>query len=335
MSYGDIGTREDNCGVECNKRFGFHEIGIFEAVIKPEDLKNQRILISPLNWGMGHVARCIGLIHQLQKQGNSILVACDNQQKIVFQEYFDDLEFIQHRGYPFYFGGRGKFGADLFRVRKALVARLNEERAEVFRYVDEHRIDVVLSDHRYGFISKKVPSIFITHQVNLPVKWYEKIANAWHRRLMKQFEFTWVMDDEKSSLAGKLSENCPPNGCYIGHYSRFSLYSDEFDKKLNSVLIASGPMIYAEQLIELILKDDSLRSNLVVVHAPSLKVPENIASVSGSWKERDSAIRSAQHIISRSGYSTLMDLQILGVSGAFIPTKGQAEQEYLAQRFSK
>jgi UDP-N-acetylglucosamine:LPS N-acetylglucosamine transferase len=42
-------------------------------------------------------------------------------------------------------------------------------------------------------------------------------------------------------------------------------------------------------------------------------------------------MRSATHIVSRSGYTTLMDLVALGRSAVVIPTPGQAEQEYLGE----
>jgi predicted glycosyltransferase len=44
------------------------------------------------------------------------------------------------------------------------------------------------------------------------------------------------------------------------------------------------------------------------------------------------ALRTAQFIVCRAGYSTLMDLHALGRSALIIPTPGQTEQEYLGQR---
>ena len=43
---------------------------------------------------------------------------------------------------------------------------------------------------------------------------------------------------------------------------------------------------------------------------------------------------NAQKIIARSGYSTIMDLEALGLlsKAELHPTPGQSEQEYLAQR---
>lgn len=43
------------------------------------------------------------------------------------------------------------------------------------------------------------------------------------------------------------------------------------------------------------------------------------------------ALSTAQLVICRSGYSTLMDLAMLGKKALLIPTPGQSEQEYLAE----
>jgi len=40
-------------------------------------------------------------------------------------------------------------------------------------------------------------------------------------------------------------------------------------------------------------------------------------------------------VISRSGYTTIMDLAVLEKKAYFIPTPGQNEQEYLAKRLTK
>jgi hypothetical protein len=59
----------------------------------PSEIQNKRVLISPLNWGMGHVSRCIGLVNQLISQENSIYIACDEeQQQILF--VIQDIPFV-------------------------------------------------------------------------------------------------------------------------------------------------------------------------------------------------------------------------------------------------
>lgn len=302
-------------------------------MIKPADLRGKRILISPLNWGMGHVSRCIGIIHQLREQQNALFIACDEQQRQIFEEYFEDVTFIAHTGYPFHFGGKGKFGWDLLLRSNALRKRLSREREEVQSIVKEYDIDIVVADHRYGFLSEVVPSIFVTHQVNLPVKWYEKGVDVLHQKLMRRFNYVWVLDDAASNLAGKLSENCPENGCYIGWYSRFSIYSETIEKNGGIVLIASGPEVYAEELIKRYMEKEKEVQPMTVIHSTSVQIPKLFSEISGSWRKQDEAIRKASKIISRSGYSTLMDCAFLMVENEYVPTDGQAEQEYLYERW--
>ena len=51
--------------------------------------------------------------------------------------------------------------------------------------------------------------------------------------------------------------------------------------------------------------------------------------------EMQEAILNSKLIIARSGYSTIMDLAMLGKKVIFIPTPGQTEQAYLAKLFSE
>lgn len=129
----------------------------------PESISNQKVLISPLNWGMGHVARSIAIIQQLIDQQNQVFVACDADQQMVYETYFSQLHFISHRPYPFQFSGKGKWAWDLYQQRKKLLARFAEENKEVTAYIFEFQIDVVISDHRYGFFSTTKPRIGRAH----------------------------------------------------------------------------------------------------------------------------------------------------------------------------
>ena len=297
----------------------------------PSEIIEKRILISVLNWGMGHVSRSIGLIHQLIQQGNLIHIACSENQKKVFEEYFDTVTFIHHDDYPFEFGGKGSFGWDLFKRLFKLKNRMKKEQKEVEIMVDKYSIDLVLSDHRYGFYSPIVQSFFITHQFNLPVPWYQRNADRLHKKLMSKFDSIWIMDDSDSRLAGKLSISGNERKVnYIGPYSRFMLYDiEKFEKSTSTVLIASGPTVYAQQLVDEVLSSIK-KESLIVICEEGILVSKDFQKVVGSWRTQDEIILSAQKIISRSGYSTIMDIDILKCEAEFIPTPGQAEQIYLA-----
>ena len=303
----------------------------------PKEIIEKRILISALNCGMGHVSRSIGLIYQLKTQNNSIFIACSSEQKAIFKQYFDTVEFIEHKGYPFEFGGNGNFAWDLFKGIFKLKNRMKKEQSELEKMVKKFSIDIVLSDHRYGFYTPLVPSYFITHQFNLPVPWYQRNADRLHKKLMSKFDGVWIMDYPNSELAGKLSQSKSSQRVnYIGPYSRFSLYDkNQFSVKDKVLLIASGPKVYAQELVDTYFAKTSSKS-VIVICSDEIAVPQDAEKISGQWRLQDEIILQAKKIISRSGYSTIMDLEVLKCDSDLIPTPGQSEQIYLAQlRFNK
>jgi UDP-N-acetylglucosamine:LPS N-acetylglucosamine transferase len=319
------------------KLYALRENQLSLKLMRPAEIHGKRIVLSPLNWGMGHVSRCIGLIHQLKTQGNTLFIACSDDQKAVFEQYFDDLVFIDHEGYPFHFGGKGRFGLDLLNKSSSLFRRLRLEREQTEEIIEKYKIDLLLSDHRYGFRSTKVPSIFITHQVNLPVRLHETLINSLHKKFLSEFDRIWVMDYSDSRLSGKLSISKRDNIDFIGPFSRFSLYKDRPDKEYEAVLIASGPAIYAQHLIDEVIasKDVDFLKGLIIIHAEEMRIPDGITALSGNWRKQDELILKAKHLISRAGYSTIMDCTELEISATYIATPGQREQEYLRKRHQK
>lgn len=280
---------------------------------------------------MGHVSRCIGLIHSLIAQKNTVFIACSADQREIFEAYFDDLQYINHAGYPFNFRGKGMFSMDLLMRFRSLSKRRKQELQETHDYVNEYSIDLVISDHRYGFRSDSVPSIFVTHQLNLPVLWYELPIQGMHRRLMKKFSKIWVLDYSDHRLAGRLSANDALHTVeYIGPYSRFQWYDFEVEQSFEKVVLASGPRVYAQQFINEITLDEVDPQTVFVVN-DDIDVPEGLNVIKGDWLQKDSILRAAKHIVTRSGYSTFMDAQYLKATMEYFPTPGQREQEYLFQ----
>ncbi len=297
-------------------------------------IQQKRILISPLNWGMGHVARCIPLVQTFLDNGNTVFAAVSEEQGAILRAYFPSIELVNHEGYPFVFHGKGNFSLDLARQFKQLNKRLLDEQEQTELLVNELAIDVVISDHRYGFRSKNVPSILLTHQLNLPVRWYEGWVQKMHDKFLRCFDEIWIPDTIDSSLAGNLSQNTKGFNCaYIGALSRFQLNAIPEMKTIDSVIIASGPAVYAEQFIREQLKKLLDPENTVIIAAPDVllnmgELPVSTQS-SADWKTSDTSILHAKKVISRCGYSTLMDLSVLKVPFSLTPTPGQREQEYL------
>lgn len=303
--------------------------------MKLEETRHQRILLSPLNWGFGHVSRCIGLIRSLLSQENEVMIACDETQQAIFKSYFPGLKLIPHAGYPFEFSGKGNFAADLFANRRTLLPRFAREQQEVAKMVADHAIDLVISDQRYGFFSTEVPSVFITHQLHLPLSWYQFPAQWINARLIRNFSTVWCMDTADHRLAGKLSR--PIRGVrvdYIGPFSRFEPSAQE--KLYEMLFVISGPEPYAEQFFREVVKqvaDKQVPMACLVpagyadmAHAGHLHVV-----IASDWQASDQLFHRSETIVSRAGYSTLMDLEVLGKKAVLVPTPGQSEQMYLAK----
>lgn len=294
-----------------------------------EEIKNQRILLSFLNWGKGHLSRCIDVCRRLNAQGNTIVVACGAADFEILKAYVPGVEHISFQNYPFHFSGKGDFTSDLLKSRKSLTDFIRWEQQEVEKLVTRHRFSLVVSDHRYGFYSKNTPSVFITHQVQLALKWWQFPAQFLHKKWMKKFNFTWIMDDDQHSLAGKLSRKGNlENTSYIGHFSRFE--NNSMVEKTIELGVCNGPHPYNRQLLEKLIQNTDL--DFILSEIPH--EDRRVISPKKNWQETDELFYRAKTIHSYCGYSTLMDLKRLNCTGNLTPTPGQAEQEYLYQLHS-
>ena len=80
-------------------------------------------------------------------------------------------------------------------------------------------------------------------------------------------------------------------------------------------------------------KIDVEGKTVAVLYPPALNIPKKEEGFTyipaRNLKEDDALFFHAACLVSRSGYSTLMDLKVLGKKAILFPTKGQKEQEYL------
>ena len=223
----------------------------------------------------------------------------------------------------------------MFRQFRKLKNRLNNELLEVDKLVDLHEIDIVISDHRYGFRAEKAHSILLTHQLNLPLQWFESWVQKIHSKFLRKFNEIWVPDSKDSSFAGDLSKKKEHfNATYIGILSRFSVYEKIPEKTIDQVIILSGPSIYAKVFLqEQLLIQFHEEQKIVIIASQEIADLNQNSKVkiesSTDWKACDQLILSAKKIVARSGYSTLMDLVELKTPFQITPTPGQREQEYL------
>ena len=301
-----------------------------------KSIQKKRILMSPLNWGHGHVTRTVPLIKQLVEQGNEVIIFCDADQKKVYLDFFAQLTFVHSAGYPFHFSGKGKWSWDLLLGFLKLNKRRVRERKEVLDWVEHYHPDIIISDQRYGFYHKRIKSVFISHQLTLPVKGLNRLAQILNYYFIKQFDEVWVPDAERSRLSGKLSSRSASQKFYLGIHSRFKQSTTEIRPK-KYLAIISGPAPYGTQFYNMVF--DKLSQ---VAGSHTIVVPENVVMTKEAIPNIELIqapnpelfqylLDQSEVIISRAGYTTLLDLDVTGHRAILIPTKGQPEQLYLAK----
>lgn len=299
------------------------------------DVFGQTILFACNDWGFGHVARSIPIIEQLVTQNNTMYFAGNKKQNAIIEEYFPSIHFVTLDGYDFRFSGSGKWSYEMATNFFRFKHLISNEFDFVNSFCLSNPITLIISDHRYGFRNHKIPSIFITHQVTLPLEGIQKIANYWHVKQLSKFTSIWVLDDEKHTFAGKMSTSTIILPLYyIGIQSRFlpGIYPTE-----EYVLaVVSGPSPYAEQLFhQIITFAKSTHSNVKCICPEKYRgvnLPLNLQVYNSlTWKEMDHLFYACVSIISRSGYTTIMDAKRLNKNVIFFPTPGQLEQIYLAE----
>ena len=297
------------------------------------EIRNQKILFACNDWGMGHIMRSIPIMNKLQKQKNEIIFAGSDFQREIIFSYFPTIQTIKYNGHPFNFKGDQKWNLEILRNLKNLLKGIKSDLAFVKKTSDYKKITLIISDHRYGFRHPKIPSIFITHQVNLPLKGSQQMANYWHSNQLKKYNAIWVLDDENHSYAGKLSTPTIKLPIYyLGIQSRFERI--ETDKQDFILAVISGPEPYAEQLFHQVIDFAKQSIDTIKCISPisyiNTSLPKNMEVVNQlTWKEKDELFYQCKSLISRSGYTTIMDLAILNKSAMLTPTPGQSEQIFL------
>lgn len=308
-----------------------------------KSIEKKRILISPLNWGLGHVTRTIPIIKQLIEQENEIRICCSASQEAFYRDFFPDLWYIPHEGYPFSFKGKGNWTLDILRSYFSLKRFKTQEQKKVEQWVSIFEPDLIISDQRFGFYHPNVKSVIISHQLTLPLPKWNFMGQFINTQALRKFDEIWIPDDFEGQLSGMLSQNKRlKKKHYIGSCSRFKKTKDAKEKKWNYLAIISGPEPYNKQLFEQVIELlEKLEKNSVVIIPRSLAKRVNqkkktcTIEVQPDALKMDELISRSEVVISRCGYSTLMDLKFTGNKAILIPTPGQQEQLYLAKRHAE
>lgn len=316
-------------------------MNIYPKTVKP------RVLLSPLDWGLGHATRCIPIIRGLLAQGADVILAGDGNVETLLRREFPDLDFLKLPGYEISYG-KNKIelvGKILLQIPRILQV-IEEENEWLKTVIDTHSIDAVVSDNRYGLYNENIYSVFITHQLQIMtgLALTDRIVQNINFNYINKFNACWIPDTPgKPGLAAQLShpKRKPQTPLhYIGWQSRFDHSVKGSDQHF--LIMLSGPEPQRTMFEEIIFAQlENSKAPVVVLRGlpgetaipslpPNVKVYNHLPA-----NEMQAIIANASFIVARSGYSTVMDLLPWKKKTILVPTPGQTEQEYLSAQLVK
>jgi len=311
--------------------------------------RTHKILICPLDWGLGHAARMVPIIQELLDHHYEVLLGTSGNQKDFFLGEFPSVPQVDALSYQIQYPRIGWLMPVWLCIEIPRLLRLRKKEHHWTEAIcKEHQVDFIISDNRFGCFSQIIPSVYITHQIRIALprllQWAEPMTQWAHRLIQKSFLETWIPDsDSPQSLGGRLSHSGIKKGFhfFIGPQTRFKEKAEKEnpEKIWDWLVLISGPepqrSLFEEKAMAALSHMNAGKVLLVRGRPGQTETPKAPAHFviynHLPSPELRNAILSSRMILCRSGYSTLMDLQALYAKAILVPTPGQTEQIALAE----
>lgn len=313
----------------------------------------KKVLVCPLNWGLGHASRIIPVIYELIQQKYDVHIGADGHTMVLIKQEFPGLKYIRFPSFSVTYAKGSLLALRIILQIPKIIYGIFKEHNELKKIISSYSIELVISDNRYGLWNRKINTVFVTHQIfiKLPVlaRFMEPCINRIIRHIILKYDQCWIPDfpDADNNLTGDLSHRAkiPHNVKYIGVLSRFTQYTENMripgDYLYDLIVIISGPepqrTLLEKSISEKIRASDY--KAFIIQGKPGERSAQDVSknlttSPHMPASELLDVINKSKYIICRSGYSTIMDLIVLKRTAMLIPTPGQTEQEYLARYLS-
>ncbi|HNX66306.1 MAG TPA: glycosyltransferase [Bacteroidales bacterium] len=306
--------------------------------------ERKKIIISPLNWGFGHAGRMIPVAQRLQQMGHEVIFGADTELIPMIRQELPGIELIEIPGIKMHYSRfMPQYIAVLLQVPAVILASVSEH-IQLKRIVRHKHPDIVISDNRFGFFNRNVFCVYVTHMIRIPFprpfRFLEFIGVFLHRKIINKYDACLVPDlMGPENLAGILShvKKMPAKAIYAGLLSRFTALNTMPSERDSYIcLILSGPEPQRTIMLKKVAAAaEKNKKKLIVLSATKIDTSQYkdfITFVTGQMPSvLKSCIEKAEIVISRSGYTSLMELVSLSKRAIIIPTPGQTEQEYLGE----
>lgn len=310
--------------------------------------EKKKVLIAPLDWGLGHATRCIPIIEYLLSKKITVVMAAEGSTAAILKEAFPNCLLIPVKGYRIRYSSLGKwFFLKLATQLPKIFFAIQHEKKWLKTIVQQHQIDGIISDNRLGLSHKQVPSIFITHQLHIQTgrRWLDNFVQRINYFYINQYQTCWVPDiATEKNYAGALSHPkkmpvIPVH--YLGVLSRF--YNKPTTLQFHICFLLSGPEPQ-RTILETEILEQIKNVEVPMVMVRGLPNEKSVLKSSNThltiYNHQNAALLNelicqSELVLCRSGYSSVMDLIACHKKAILIPTPGQTEQIYLAKHLSK
>ncbi len=303
------------------------------------------VLLAILNWGLGHATRCIPIIEKLLANGHQVVIASDGLALMLLKREFANLKFVELPAYNIWYPQKGSMFLSMLWQTPRLLKTIEQSHQLIEKIVVDYKVDCIISDNRYGCYSTKVYSVFLTHQVNIPLPngfgIFKPLVDKRNFKYINQYNELWIPDVDGHLLSGALSfknKHCKIPNFFVGSLSRMKKTAVETTNF--TLVILSGPepqrSIFEQKIIN---QTKFFKGEVLLVRGNDIDlkrtIPDNLKIIDlADTLTINKLLLKAKHIICRAGYSSIMDLVALNRTAFIVPTPGQTEQELLARRLS-
>ena len=304
-----------------------------------------RVIYGVCSWGLGHATRSLPVIRKLIKEDNEVTIISNGRSlELLKKELRDKIDYFDIPDYPMLLSENSRqFMVKSVVYWPSFIARMESGLQKLKKILQNRKCDRIISDARYDLYSRTIPSFFISHQIRimnpLRIKMFERGSEIFNLFFFKRFAGIIVPDYKEDNLSGDLSHNLikiDENKLhYVGVLSDFKKKKKKQD--IDYLISISGPEPQRTILEEKLLPQlEDLKGNIIITLGKTEDKDKfsnkNIETYSFLSKDkREDFLNRSKLVISRSGYSTILDLAVIGTKAFMTPTPGQIEQEYLGR----
>ncbi|MBK8052256.1 MAG: glycosyltransferase [Saprospiraceae bacterium] len=296
------------------------------------------VIVAALNWGLGHASRCVPVIHWLTQHCAQVIVASDGESLELLKKEFPQLTFESCPGYNI----RYKYEnivVNMLMALPSMIRAISKEKSKVKKLSQKYNANVILSDNRLGCRTKNLRNYYITHQINIPHtnKLIASLGSALHQWYIRKFDTCFVPDYKgKRAICPALSFGKNLKAEYLGPLTRIRHLN--LPKTTDICIVLSGPEPQRSKIETLLVPVLNLMTSFKISFVRGtinkylgVRFEDHIlCSDVMTSLQIESLLNTSKLLISRSGYSTIMDIHHLDIKAILIPTPGQTEQEYIA-----